>query len=96
MQINFNEEVYELDIPKVFDEATDDDYIDCLNYIGVIVHNSPLPDGFVFIINYNFGKDIVNIYLENEETDFCAFIKECNLNMTKEERERIVKELSFI
>lgn len=96
MQIKLVKITYELDILKAFNEATNDDYVDCLASVGLLIHDSPLPDGFTVMLNYNLSTDAVTVYLENEETDFCAFIRSSDISMTPEEKKRIVKELSFI
>ena len=96
MKFNHKETVYEVDVDKVFTEATGDDFIDFVDAMGVMVHTLSNLDNSNVAIVYNDAEDVVTVYISNEEEDYYTSIDENNLDLTAEERCIIVEKLSTI
>ena len=93
MKFNHKETVYEVDVDKVFTEATGDDFVDSM---GVMVHTLSNLDNSNVAIVYNDAEDVVTVYISNEEEDYYTSIDEKNLDLAAEERRIIVEKLSTI
>lgn len=100
MTMKFNYEGTEqlVNVNEVFVEATCDDFVDFIDAFGVVVHNLPsnLNHGETKVmIVYDDIKDVVSIEIIINEDEY-VWIKERQLEMSKEERELIVKQLSAV
>ena len=89
MKFNYQENMC-VNVKEAIEKSTKNDYVDFGDALGVIVHKSPY---FEVIVVYDEIHDVVSVEIVNSDTD-CLKIREKDLEMTDEERDLIVKELS--
>ena len=89
MKFNYQENMC-VNVKEAIEKSTKNDYVDFGDALGVIVHKSFY---FEVIIVYDEIHDIVSVEIVKNDTD-CLKIREKDLEMTDEERDLIVKELS--
>ena len=89
MKFNYQENMC-VNVKEAIEKSTKNDYVDFGDALGVIVNKSSY---FEVIIVYDEIHDIVSVEIVKNDTD-CLKIREKDLEMTDEERDLIVKELS--
>lgn len=89
MKFNYQENMC-VNVKEAIEKSTKNDYVDFGDALGVIVHKSSY---FEVIIVYDEIHDIVSVEIVKNDTD-CLKIREKDLEMTDEERDLILKELS--
>ena len=96
MKFNHKETIYEVDVDKVFAEATKDDYLDFVDAMGVMIHTLSDFDDSNVIIVYNDAEDVVTVDISNDDEDYYISINEKDIDLGTEERRIIVEKFSIV
>lgn len=89
MKFYYKEKCVCVNVKEALDNAAGDDYVDCIDTLGVVIHKEP---GVTMFVMYDTIMDALSVEA-TDSNDEITEIKEKDLEMTDEERILLVNEL---
>ncbi|HAU87763.1 MAG TPA: hypothetical protein DCW90_20430 [Lachnospiraceae bacterium] len=89
MKFYYKEKCVCVNVKEALENATGDDYVDCIDAFGVVIHKEP---GITIFAMYDTITDTLSVEA-TDSNDEITEIKENDLEMTDEERILLVNEL---